>query len=318
MPERWPVFRGDNSIHDGILELPAPPPWRDFGAQRRTGDPYVIDAETRDRVNAALYLRRPLLVTGLPGSGKSALAYAVARELGLGPVLHWPINSRTTIQDGLYQYDGLGRLQESTPRGEPLAPLGAADYVTLGPLGTALHSDDTARPRVLLIDEFDKGDADLAFDLLNVLEEGTFRIPELERGASGPSTVSVATADPGERTEVENASVRCNVFPFIVLTSNGYREFPPALLRRCVRVTLPEPTREQLAKIIELHLGVSTESNAYVSALVERFVQLRSNGLLATDQLLNAVYLAVSGVTENQWSATQLADLAMQDLGAPE
>jgi len=63
-------------------------------------------------VNAALYLRRPLLITGKPGTGKSSLAYAVAHELKLGEVLYWPITTRTTLKDGLYSYDAIGRLQE--------------------------------------------------------------------------------------------------------------------------------------------------------------------------------------------------------------
>src|SRR5437016_4367385 len=109
----WRVFRGDGSVHDGIDELPAPPPWRNFSLDRRGGERYRISAEARDRVNAALLLRRPLLVTGRPGTGKSALAHAVARELGLGRVLHWSVTSRTSARDGLYQYDAIGRLQDT-------------------------------------------------------------------------------------------------------------------------------------------------------------------------------------------------------------
>ena len=80
------------------------------------GMKYQIDPEEAERVNAALYLRRPLLVTGEPGTGKSSLAYAVAAELGLGEVLRWPITSKSTLRDGLYRYDAIGRLQEANLR----------------------------------------------------------------------------------------------------------------------------------------------------------------------------------------------------------
>lgn len=324
MPELWPVFHGDNAPHDGIDALPPPPPWRDFSAERRRADPYVIGPETRDRVNAALLLRRPLLATGRPGTGKSALAYAVAKELGLGPVLHWPVTSRTSVQESLYVYDGLGRLQDAGPqRGGPRTAGrrrtrgsgGAGDYVTLGPLGTALHTPAGERPRVLLIDEFDKGDADLAYDLLNVLEEGSFRIPELARGTSGPSVARVATADPGGRALVRDAEVQCGSFPFIVLTSNGYREFPPALLRRCIQVDLREPRREQLAEIVRQHLGTIPDED--LDPLLAEFLGRRSAKLLATDQLLNAVYLVSAGALANGWSPLKLAEIVFQNLGEP-
>src|SRR5262249_38678447 len=138
--------------------------------------------KTIELVNAALYLRRPLLITGRPGTGKSSLIYAVAWELRLGEVLRWSITSRSTLQQGLYHYDAIGRLQDSQLGGtttEKRLPPDISKYLKLGPLGTALLP--TARPRALLIDEIDKSDLDLPNDLLNIFEEGEFPIPELER-----------------------------------------------------------------------------------------------------------------------------------------
>jgi Cdc6-like AAA superfamily ATPase len=106
----WPIYRGDGVVHDGISSLPDPPPWRQFNGEpeiaaelrpdpdlpRRLGSlghSYRPDEDVREAVNAALYLRRPLLVTGKPGTGKSTLAYSVAYELQLGPVLYWPMAS---------------------------------------------------------------------------------------------------------------------------------------------------------------------------------------------------------------------------------
>jgi MoxR-like ATPase len=154
----------------------------------------------RDAVNAAIHLRRPLLVTGDPGSGKTSLAYAIAWELGLGPVLKWPITARSRLlEDGLYSYDALGRLQDTQldqmqdsdpsviaaepgdpPRRRTARSIG--DYITLGPVGTAFLP--SRFPRVLLIDEIDKSDLQLPNELLQLFEEGEYLIKELFRDSA--------------------------------------------------------------------------------------------------------------------------------------
>ena len=304
----WKIFQGNRTPDPTkINALPAPPKWRDFvatedsGSSRRKqkGETFQAQAEAIELVNAALYLRRPLLITGKPGTGKSSLAYAVAYELGLGEVLYWPITTKSTIKDGQYSYDAIGRVQDAQSKGEGEESLqNIGRYITLGPLGTALLPSD--RPRVLLIDEIDKSDIDLPNDLLHIFEEGEFLIPELDRIAEQLPTVSVRTAytEANElpHTSISAGKIRCTRFPFVILTSNGERDFPPPFLRRCVRLTMPEPKDpQQLREIIKAHLG--EEVMAEAEGLIDKFLKQREDsttkGDLATDQLLNAVYMLV-------------------------
>ncbi len=297
--DAWRLFRGDRTPRRAVL--PPAPPWRQFapdgGADgvRRRERPYLIGRAQADVVSAALHLRRPLLVTGHPGTGKSSLAHAIAHELSLGPVLQWAVNSRSVLKEALYDYDAIGRLRETHLRQEqhagPEPDIGT--YIRLGPLGTALVPRD--EPRVLLVDELDKGDVDLPNDLLMVFEEGEFEIPELSRLPEDRSEVEVLLhgTDSG-RVRVTRGLVRCREFPVVVITSNGERDFPPAFLRRCVRLALPDPDEEQLRSIVAAHLG--EEALPGMDDLLRTFMDQRAHGELATDQLLNAVFLRMGGV----------------------
>ncbi|MBW4513045.1 MAG: MoxR family ATPase [Scytonematopsis contorta HA4267-MV1] len=317
----WKIFQGNNiAPHDGIERLPAPPSWRRFTndtgsdvEDKKRGANFQVRSQEVELVNAALYLRRPLLVTGKPGTGKTSLAHAVAYQLKLGEVLYWPITTRTMLKDGLYSYDAIGRLQdtpqqknnnnnnnndasqESENNKSILSEIGK--YIQLGPLGTALLPSD--KPRMLLIDEIDKSDIDLPNDLLHVFEEGQFEIPELVRIAEKLENVEVRTAykDKTEDTykdikaSVKQGRIQCNAFPFIILTSNGERDFPPAFLRRCLRLNIKEPNDKELEKIVAAHLGKDDKISTQAQFLINEFLKKRKEGDLATDQLLNAIYL---------------------------
>jgi MoxR-like ATPase len=322
----WPLYRGDGVRRE--VEIPDPPPFRPFGRdlrdgaqppaendtvpempghQERRGKVYQPRGELTAAVSAALALRRPLLVTGGPGVGKSSLAYAVAYELGLGRVLHWPITSRTVLRDGLYDYDAVARLHD---RGDGQRSLD--HYITLGPLGTALLP--WKRPRVLLIDELDKSDIDLPNDLLHVFEEGSYTISELVRAArpkddipringdsiKGTESLGRArllTDDGSLSAEIVAGRVRCTSFPFMVITSNRDREFPPAFNRRCLRVNIRYPSDAELWDIVWSHLAGTRDAEeleqakSFLEDTVSEYSAKVKSGEITADQVLNAFQL---------------------------
>jgi MoxR-like ATPase len=322
MADDWKVYTGTGRPSGRTRRLPDPPPWRTYGGTvpdpdrviRRNAEPNGAKFKARpdviEAVNAALHLRRPLMLTGRPGSGKSMLIESVANELSFGRVLRWHVTSSSTLKEALYRYDAVGRLQELQLTDQ--AP-NITDYLTLGPLGTALLP--TRRPRALLIDEIDKADIDLPNDLLNVFERGEFEIPELAR-LGGSHEISEAT--PGtERFAIRNGHVRCAQFPFVVLTSNGERDFPAAFLRRCIRLRMPPPDVELLTDIVTAHLGAAVAAEC--EDMIRQFAAKAENTrALATDQLMNAIYLVTRAVKPDSEERDRVVALLEKRLEADQ
>jgi MoxR-like ATPase len=346
MDDDWLIYRNDNVGRDHTFAWTAvPPPWREprplpsdealiadgTGAGLPWDGPsdfyYLASEDVKNTVNLALRLRRPILITGAPGSGKTSLAYSIAFELGLGPVLEWLITSRSSVRDGLYQYDVLSRVNDMN-LADRLRGHRAADgdsgtqkafewladaarkigrYVTLGPLGDAFLP--RPRPRVLLIDEIDKADIDLPGDLLHIFERGTYEIPELVREEN--PLIEVQRSNGAPPVSIRDGRVQCSDFPVIVLTSNEERDFPPAFRRRCLTVHIDPPDPAELRKIAANKLirrdpDVSLDPDEVLSEaekdLIDRFLtddQEVGRGAesrrRSTDQLLNALYLRKSG-----------------------
>ena len=196
----WRIYQGDGVPDPKRLdERPAAPPWRQFDriassrAENFKPPKGVVEA-----INAALYLRRPLLVTGDPGTGKSSLAYAVAHELGLGDgavvARQLPLDAARGAVPLRRDWRGsaTANLQRRERQQRAVAaadPETSGDYITLGAIGTAFCP---RRSRgCVLIDEIDKSDIDLPNDLLHVFENGRFEIPEIARIARTTPSVEV-------------------------------------------------------------------------------------------------------------------------------
>ena len=359
----WKYFHGNVDQPQALTQPPDQPPWRQFlprdavdvvndqkywetlrrlaAEDERSvnrGNSFRVQLDDKghsdivDAVNAAIHLRRPLLVTGVPGAGKTSLAYAIAYELQLGPVLTWPITARANLVDAEYRYDAIARLQDaqldktrqSTP--QPASEEGSlGDYIQLGPVGTAFLP--SLLPRVLLIDEIDKSDLNLPNDLLNLFEEGVFEIPELvrrkrQRGGEGTDlTVEVRTADPDPdlTAPITNGRVKCCEFPIVIMTSNGEREFPPAFYRRCLRVKMPNPTPESLLPIVRSHFTATDptgwmEAEANLTTLIGQFLDKENKTDRATDQLLNAIYFMSRDEAPNEVEMARLQNLLFRRL----
>ncbi len=234
-----------------------PPAVRPDDAWNRE-EPYCPEPGLKQAVNTALYLKRPLLLEGEPGAGKTRLAYAVAYELG------WPLHdcyvrSTSRAEDLLYEYDQLNRLYDIQEKvfNEKKA------YVTLLPLGKAVEdAAEKDRPSVVLIDEIEKADIDFPNDLLQVFEEWRFKIKEEEDGGR---VIDALRGKP--------AKDRKHALPLVIVTSNRERDLPPAFLRRCLYYFIPFPEADTLKKILEAH---SVEPvNQFFETVVNRFMDLR-------------------------------------------
>ena len=312
----WHLFTGTRTQRP-LKEMPAPPPWRPYRITEPAASPsvgaspspafiersrtYQATDAIKEVVNAALYLRRPILVTGHPGTGKSSLIDAVAFELGLDEPIRWPVTSRSTLKDALYRYDALGRLQELQIKKDTEQVPDIGKFLELGPLGTALLP--SLLPRALLIDEIDKADIDLPNDLLNIFEEGEFEIPELSR--LDQEQASVRRYHSQETVTLTKGRVQCYEFPFVLMTSNGERDFPAPFLRRCLRLEMPDPWQEpkRMQAIVDAHFAQQGEygekERKTANELVKAFVERARAGkeILATDQVLNAIYLVTQAPT---------------------
>jgi len=186
-------------------------------------DTYIATPDLMLAVNAALALERPLLIKGEPGTGKTLLAFEVARALGR-PLFQWHIKSTTKAQQGLYEYDAVSRLRDSQLGESKVADI--ANYIKPGVLWEAFESEV---PAIVLIDEIDKADIEFPNDLLRELDRMEFYVYETHR------------------------TIVAKHRPLVVITSNNEKELPDAFLRRCFFHYIRFPDRDTMERIVDVH-----------------------------------------------------------------
>ena len=243
---------------------------------------YVASKELQEAVNIALALGKPLLIKGEPGTGKTVLAQAIAESLG-HELITWSVKSTTKAQDGLYVYDVVQRLYDSQ-FGEAVDQIDK--YIKMGKLGEAFQSE---QPVILLIDEVDKADLEFPNDLLWELDRMEFYVPETKQ------------------------TVKANVRPIVIITSNAEKELPDAFLRRCIFHYIQFPDAEQMEKIVKVHLG--DVDDVLLGQVLEAFYWLRSvQGIEkrpSTSELIDWVRALVMGGVDPQRITSELLFLGV-------
>lgn len=232
----------------------------------KSTDNYIASNELTLAVNAAIALEKPLLIKGEPGTGKTQLAEELARSLNC-KLYQWHIKSTTKAQQGLYEYDAVSRLRDSQLGDARVHDIG--NYIVKGKLWQAFEEDQRS---ILLIDEIDKADIEFPNDLLQELDKMEFYVYETQ--------------------QVIKAKQR----PIIIITSNNEKELPDAFLRRCFFHYIKFPTKDEMAKIIDVH-HPDVKQDLLQQAL-EVFFDLRDvNGIKkkpSTSELIDWLKLLIS------------------------
>src|SRR5579872_7212253 len=227
---------------------------------------YVATEDLKVAVNASIALERPLLVKGEPGTGKTVLAYEVAKALN-APLITWHIKSTTKALQGLYEYEAVTRLRDSQLGDERVKDV--KNYIKHGKLWDAFESE--VRP-VLLIDEIDKADIEFPNDLLQELDRMEFYVYETDE------------------------TIKAKIRPVVIITSNNEKELPDAFLRRCFFHYIRFPDDHTMRRIVEVHFP--RLKPALLSEALTAFFRIRETPGLkkkpSTSELLDWIKLLVA------------------------
>ena len=230
-------------------------------------DDYISTRDLTLAVNAAITLERPLLIKGEPGTGKTMLAFEVAKALDM-EIITWHVKSTTTAQQGLYEYDAVARLRDSQLGDERVNDI--KNYINRGKLWEAF---DTKKQVVLLIDEIDKADIEFPNDLLLELDKMEFYCYELKK------------------------TIKAKKRPIVIITSNNEKELPDAFLRRCFFHYIAFPDRETLEEIVLVHYP-KLEKKLLDQALTLFYAMREVEGfkkMPSTSELIDWIKLLVVG-----------------------
>lgn len=228
---------------------------------------YIVSPELMDSVNVSIALKRPLLVKGEPGTGKTLLAHSIAENLKK-EIIVWNIKSTTKAKDGLYLYDTVQRLNDSRFGDGDITDI--KKYIKLGKLGQSFVTDKNV---VLLIDEIDKADIEFPNDLLNEMDVMNFHIPETDE------------------------TIEAKYRPIVIITSNSEKELPDAFLRRCIFHYIEFPDNDLMESIVRVHFPDIEEK--LIKAVLTRFYWIRRFNRLkkkpSTSELLDWVQALMMG-----------------------
>lgn len=242
---------------------------------------YVATRELSIAVEASATLEKPLILKGEPGTGKTLLAYEIAKAMNK-KLITWHIKSTTTAQQGLYEYDAVTRLRDSQLGNDDVGDI--SKYIKKGKLWEAFEADEQV---VLLIDEIDKADIEFPNDLLLELDRMEFYVYETQK------------------------TIKAIKRPIVIITSNNEKELPDAFLRRCFFHYIRFPDPETMLKIVKVHFPEIRDT--LIDRALTRFYEIREIAQLkkkpSTSELIDWIRLLMAvKATDEELANTRISE----------